>query len=395
MPVQPYSEVDYQNGVSGGTPLNALNLNKTDDQVGLLTNLFTSIQTILGTDLIPDFESFVLLVRNIAQTYNNNNESWDYFQLTQNPTIISQVAQLFWSTATDTLNVVHSGGVVQQVGEETFIYTTNTTGSTILNGELIGLDPTTDGIVRYLANGATNPIYFLGVATQNIPVGQKGRLTVFGRVRGLNTSAFQFRKDLYASPSVAGGMTNTKPTAPNVVMDIGLTTIVDAVDGEIFVRPIFEQQRYFGSFVRNTDATLTTANTETPIVFNTTLLANGVSISGANPSRIVVAHSGYYSFNFSCQLASTNASIKNVKFWYKVNGVTVPYSTMRRALETGTANTVQTRVTELSLNANDYVEIVWASDNTNVILDAIIADTVAPFAPVTPSATLQVTQVQQ
>lgn len=319
----------------------------------------------------------------------------EYIDMELNPTHAHEVGRLAWNELLDTLSIHHTGGVVQQIGEETFIYTTNTTGSTILNGELIGLDPVTDGIVRYLANGATSPIYFLGVATQDIPAGQKGRLTVFGRVRGLNTSALQFREDLYASPSVAGGMTNTKPTAPNVVLAVGLTTVVDAVNGEIFVRPIFDQQKYFGSFVRTLDATLETINTETPIVFDQTVLANGVSISPTNTSRIIVAHSGYYSFNFSCQLASTNASLKNIKIWFKVNGVAVPNSTMRRAMETGTAVTVQTRVTELSLNANDYVEIVWAADNTTVILDAIVADTVAPFAPATPAATLQVTQVQQ
>lgn len=319
----------------------------------------------------------------------------EYMSFTPLIPIVQQIGAVYYDQTNDTLNVMHSGGVVQQIGEETFIYTTNTTGSTILNGELIGLDPATSGIVRYLANGSTSPIYFLGVATQDIPIGEKGRLTVFGRVRGINTSAFQFRKDLYASPSVAGGMTNTKPTAPNVVLDIGLTTVVDAVNGEIFVRPIFEQQKYFGSFVRTLDATLATTNTETPIVFNQTILANGVSISPTNTSRIIVAHSGYYSFNFSCQLASTNASLKNIKIWFKVNGVAIPNSTMRRAMETGTAVTVQTRVTELSLNENDYVEIVWAADNTTVILDAIVADTVAPFAPATPAATLQVTQVQQ
>lgn len=320
---------------------------------------------------------------------------FDYIDFTSNTPVTEQVARMYYSTLTDTLNIVHTGGVVQQVGEETFIYTTNTTGSTILNGELIGLDPVTDGIVRYLADGNTSPIYFLGVATQEIPVGAKGRLTVFGRVRGLDTSGLLFRKRLYASSTIAGGMTNTKPTFPSISLNIGVATVISATDGEIFIRPILEQQEYGGSFVRSLDATLAAINTETPIVFNQALLANGVSIDPVNTSRIVIANSGNYSFNFSCQLASTNSSIKNVKFWYKVNGVAVPYSTMRRAVETGTANTVQTRVTELSLNANDYVEIVWASDNTNVILDAVVADSVAPFAPATPAATLQVTQVQQ
>ena len=320
---------------------------------------------------------------------------FDYIDFTSSTPVTEQVARMYYSTFTDTLNIVHTGGVVQQVGEETFIYTTNTTGSTILNGELIGLDPVTDGIVRYLANGATSPIYFLGVATQDIPVGQKGRLTVFGRVRGLNTSGLLFRKNLYASASVAGAMTNTKPTFPNISLNIGVATTISATDGEIFVRPILEQQKYSGSFFRVSDATLTAANTATPIQFNQSGLARGVSIDPVNTSRIVIANSGLYSFNFSCQLASTNASLKNVKIWLAVNGTAIANSTMRRALETGTAVTVQTRTVDITLNANDYVEVIWASDNTAVLLDYIAADPVAPFAPATPAVTLQVTQVQQ
>lgn len=307
----------------------------------------------------------------------------EYVDMELNPTHTHEVGRLAWNESLDTLNIHHTGGVVQQVGEETFIYTTNTTGSTILNGELIGLDPVTDGIVRYLANGATSPIYFLGVATQDIPVDQKGRLTVFGRVRGLNTSGLLFRKNLYASASVAGAMTNTKPTFPNISLNIGVATVISATDGEIFVRPILEQQKYSGSFFRVTDVTLANANTATAIHFDQAGLASGVSIDPVNTSRIKIANSGLYSFNFSCQLSSTNASVKNVKIWLAVNGVPIPNSTMRRALETGTANTVQTRSTVIPLNANDYVEAYWASDNLNVILDAVVADTVAPFAPAT------------
>lgn len=352
-----YIKTNWQNLPNQSSPISAENLNKIEDQL--------------------------------------EAPSVKYFDLDLNPVHTHEVGRLAWNETFDTLNIHHSSGVVQQVGEETFIYTTNTTGSTILNGELIGLDPVTDGIVRYLADGNTSPIYFLGVATQEIPVGQKGRLTVFGRVRGLDTSGLLFRKNLYASSAVAGAMTNTKPTFPNISLNIGVATVISATDGEIFIRPILEQQKYSGSFFRVTDATLAAINTATPIQFDQAGLSSGVSIDPLNTSRINIANSGLYSFNFSCQLASTNASLKNVKFWIAVNGIAVPNTTMRRALETGSAVTVQTRSTVIPLNANDYVEVYWASDNTNVVLDSIVADTVAPFSPATPAVTMQVTQVQQ
>lgn len=314
---------------------------------------------------------------------------FEYIDLSEDGT---DLAKLFYNPTDDTLNFVHKNAI-QQVGEEIYIQFTNSTGATIPNGSLVGLTGVGTTVSLYNANGSTPPMYFLGVVTDDVLNGERGRITQFGRVRDVDTSSLSSGV-VYADPLVSGGLTSAKPTAPNVVLPVGVVVVSDIL-GQIFVRPIIEQQKYFGSFVRTLDATLATINTETPIVFDQTILANGVSISPTNTSRIIVTHSGYYSFNFSCQLASTNASLKNIKIWFKVNGVSVPNSTMRRAMETGTAVTVQTRLTELSLNAGDYVEIVWAADNTTVILDAIVADTVAPFAPATPAATLQVTQVQQ
>jgi len=46
----------------------------------------------------------------------------------------------------------------------------------------------------------------------------------------------------------------------------------------------------------------------------------------------------------------------------------------------------------LSLTHNDYVELMWAADDTNVILNAHAA---TAFAPASPSALLSITQVDQ
>lgn len=317
--------------------------------------------------------------------------SFDYIDLNPNAPHANKIARLSYG-ADDTLNIDHSNGVVQQVGEEIFIQVTNTTGSTILNGSLVGLTGSGTVVSLYNANGSVPPMYVLGLATHDILNGARGRVTQFGRVRDINTTGLSVGV-VYANPSVIGGLTSVKPTAPNAVIPIGVVTS-SAMNGQIFVRPILEQQKYYGSFVKTTDDSPAAINTAYPITFDTTSISNGVVIDTIQ-SRIKVLHSGYYIFNASFQLTATNSSIKNIKMWFRKNGIDVPNTTLIRSLESGTAIAVQSRTFAESLNANDYIELVWASDNTGVALDARMADVAAPFAPAAPAVTLIVNQSQQ
>lgn len=301
------------------------------------------------------------------------------------------VGSLAWNSGDDTLNLGHSGGVIQQIGEEIFARITNSTGSTITNGQFIGLTGSGTAVTPFLANASVPPLYSIGVATQDIPSGERGRLTVWGRVRGLNTSSWAVGSILYSSSTISGGLTNIKPTAPNLVIPVGVVTASHATDGEIFVRPLIEQQLYYGAFVKTITASPAVIDTAYPITFDTTQVSNGVAL-GSPTSRIVAINSGLYSFNASFQLASGNSSIKNVWMWFRKNGVDVPNSSIIRSLESGTAVATQSRSQFFSLNAGDYIELIWAANNTNVTLDARAA---TGFAPAAPSCVLTVEQIQQ
>lgn len=312
---------------------------------------------------------------------------FEYIDLNEDGT---DLAKLFYNPADDTLNFVHKNAI-QQVGEEIYIQFTNTTGATIPNGSLVGLTGVGTTVSLYNASGSTPPMYFLGVVTHDVLNGERGRITQFGRVRDIDTSSLPVGV-VYADPLVEGGLTSIKPTAPNVVLPVGVV-VVSSVAGQLFVRPIIEQQRYYGAFQKTVDASPAAINTAYPITFDTTSISNGVSID-AIQSRIKVIRSGLYVFNASFQLTATNSSIKNIKMWVRKNGVDIPFTTLIRSLESGTAVAVQSRSFSISLNADDYVEFMWASDNTGVSLDARPADVVAPFAPAAPAVTLTVNQVQ-
>lgn len=316
------------------------------------------------------------------------SNDFDYIDLNPNAPHASKVARLSYGID-DTLNIDHKYGVVQQVGEEIFIQVTNTTGPTILNGSLVGLTGSGTAISLYNANGSVPPMYVLGLATHDIANGARGRVTQFGRVRDVNTTGLSVGV-VYANPAVIGGLTSVKPTAPNAVIPVGVVTL-SSVNGEIFVRPILEQQRYYGAFAKTVNATLSAISTANAITFDTTTVSNGVSI-GVPTSRIAVAHSGLYNLSMSFQLAASSLSIKDIYLWVRKNGVDLPNSTIIHSLESNSAKTVQSRSMTISLNANDYIELYWASPDNGVSLSAIPA---TAFSPAAPSVILSVNQIQQ
>ncbi|MEG2634930.1 MAG: hypothetical protein RSA09_00160 [Acinetobacter sp.] len=312
---------------------------------------------------------------------------FDYIDFDSNNGNSLQVGRMFYNNANDTLNIAQKNNIVQQIGEEIFIQVTNNTGSTILNGSLVSLTGSGTTVALYNANGSVPPMYVLGIATQDIPNGARGRLTHFGRVNDVNTTGLSVGI-VYANPAVVGGLTSVKPTAPDAVIPVGVVTS-SAVNGQIFVRPILEQQRSFGAFAKTDSATLAAINTAAAITLNTTISSNGVSLSG---TQVQVSQSGLYSFSVSFQLSSTNSSIKDVYLWFRKNGADLDNTTIIHSLESGTAKSVQSRTLNVSMNDGDYIELYWASPDTGVSLSAIAA---TAFSPAAPSVILNVNQVQQ
>jgi hypothetical protein len=172
---------------------------------------------------------------------------------------------------------------------------------------------------------------------------------------------------------------------------VAIVVVASATVGDLFVRPVIQMQQYFGSFSKTADATPAVINTAYPITFDTTRISEGVSIDGTTTSKIVVANSGLYSFAPSFQLTSTSASTKNVWLWFRKNGTDIATSAFKTSLDSATAVKTISRTMMFSLAANDYIELMWASDDTAVTLDAIAA---TAFAPSAPSCILEVMQEQ-
>jgi hypothetical protein len=328
---------------------------------------------------------------------NSNTLNTNYLDFEVDAPHTNQMGRTGWNATDQTLDLGMEYGVVQQVGLETYARVANFTGVTIPNGTVVGftgaIPDSALSVAPYLANGATNTLYVVGVMTHDLPdTGQKGYCTVWGFVRNVDTSAFTLGDILYASPTVAGGLTNVKPTAPNNVVPIAAVLQVSATDGVIFVRPTIEQQIYYGEFAKTNSQSPAAANTAYPLLFTNTEIANGVSI-GTTTSEIYVAQAGLYNIACSVQITSGNSSQKAIWVWLRLNGTTdFPNSARVASITLNNGYLVVTLNEVASLLAGDFIEVMYAADNTNVSIATVAA---TAFAPAAPAVILAVTQTEQ
>lgn len=357
---------------------------------------FEKLFSLIPTDLV---ELFIQTEENKNSAANANthavsalnNRFVNHLQFYSHAKHSSAVKRaMAWNEDDDTVNLFHSDGVVQQIGEEIYARATNTSGVAITNGQVVGLEPTGPGFQRYIADGTIPIIYCIGLATQDIPAGTVGRVTIWGVVRDIDTSAFTAGDIVFASETTLGGLTTTRPTSPDFVVPLGVVVVSDATAGQIYVRPTLFPQFNYGAFTRLANATPAAINTAYTIEFTNTEVSNGVSI-GTPTSRLVVDDAGLYSISVSFTLVSGSASVKNVWLWFRVNGVDVNNSAIIVSLDSGTAIKSPSRSVFFLLDAGDYVELLWASDNTNVTLQNNAA---TAFAPATPACIVTMDQFQ-
>jgi hypothetical protein len=315
--------------------------------------------------------------------------------LTQSNTNVDQ-GQLSWSVAEETVEITMGDGLVQRVGFDTYMRCKNDTGTPIPKGTVVGFAGVNDEIkiAPYIADSAANELYFVGVTSRDLPDQDIEPVQLYGKIRGIDTTGqggetWSVGDILYVSTTTAGGLTNVRPTAPNAVIVVAAVLSVDATDGSIMVRPTVPIGLDYGSFDSTADQTLAATNTATAITFNATLSSNGITLS--NNSRLNVVEAGFYQIDAVIQLSSGNSSDKDVFFWLRKNGNNVADTTRVITININGGFTPISLNYTISLAANDYVELYWAANNTNVALDALTA---SAFAPAAPSVLVNMSQLQ-
>lgn len=153
-----------------------------------------------------------------------------------------------------------------------------------------------------------------------------------------------------------------------------------------FVQIVLEDGQYAGAVTA--DQTAAATNTAYALTY-TSSIADGIT-NGTPASRIVFEEAGQYMISFSAQIASTSSSTVNFWFWPRINGTDVAGSTMKNALHQNGSVLVVSRSAIFDLNANDYLEAMWAVDSTSGFLDATVA---TAFAPAAPASTIAITRL--
>ena len=146
---------------------------------------------------------------------------------------------------------------------------------------------------------------------------------------------------------------------------------------------------HYGAFSDTTTQTIVSINTAYAMTFNTTDAANGVTI-GSPTSRIVVQEQGVYNVQFSAQLDKNSGATGIIHIWLRKNGTNVPNTASKVAIQGTAAESVAAWNFVIQLEPNNYVELMWASDDANVVLHAASATSVWPAIP---SVICTVTQV--
>lgn len=125
--------------------------------------------------------------------------------------------QLGWN-GNDTLGLGMIGGnVIQHIGEDQFFYckatSTITKGQVVMFTGAVGASGVPTGAP---ATGITDGTYIMGIAAEDIANNGFGLVQSFGTLRNVNTSGYADGDILWYNPAVTGGLTKTKPVAPNV-----------------------------------------------------------------------------------------------------------------------------------------------------------------------------------
>lgn len=125
-----------------------------------------------------------------------------------------ELGEMAWNATDATVDIGLSGGVVLQLGQEMLMHVKAT--ANITNGQLVmatGSDGNSGRINAAPASTSTDPMFIIGVATQDIANNAQGFVTTFGVVRGIDTDGSVVGETwsagdvLYPHPTIAGRMT--------------------------------------------------------------------------------------------------------------------------------------------------------------------------------------------
>jgi hypothetical protein len=110
----------------------------------------------------------------------------------------------------------------------------------------------------------------------------------------------------------------------------------------------------------------------------------------ASGSRITVADAGIWNCQFSIQFKNTSSDGIDVDVWFRKNGTNIDNSNSRFYLPPRKGMATPSHIIAalnffVEMAANDYIEIMWRTENTSVSIETYGTST-SPTRPAVPSA---------
>jgi hypothetical protein len=213
-----------------------------------ITGAGTISQYVRGDGTLETFPSLTGFVPYTGATQNVDLGEFGvdagFVQLDTTPTNTPTTqGTIFWDVDDQTVDVVLNG-YIMKIGEDQFYPVKNQTGSSIAKGTAVRFAGTVGAsgrllIAPFIADGTVSSSFFMGVTAEAIADGADGKVLYFGRIRGINTNAFNEGDVLYASTTVAGGFQTAVPVAPNNIVQVAAVITKSINQGVIFIRPSF------------------------------------------------------------------------------------------------------------------------------------------------------------
>lgn len=219
-----------------------------------------------------------------------------------------------------------------------------------------------------------------------------------GKLSSVWAQWFTKAQDILNSLTLAGS-TSQRPTQQLWVgqryWDNTLNTLV-CWNGSAWVE-LAQHPAYWMAAYDNTNQSAANTTTAYPITYNTPNGHNGIDVSG---SHITFNYPGVYNIQFSIQFQNTNNNANDpaaVNVWFRVNGNDVAESNSQFTVPTrhgshnGKLIAALNFIVEIT-NANDYVQMMWQTENTSITIQTLPAGT-TPTTPVTPSVIITAQQI--
>lgn len=149
---------------------------------------------------------------------------------------------------------------------------------------------------------------------------------------------------------------------------------------------------YLGAY-DSTQQTIASTTTAYKLAIGTAYTSHGITLSN---SRMTFGHTGAYNLTFSIQFVSADNSPQDVTVWTRWNGVDAPFTSSVVTVPAKHSTVNGKAVMQVSFiggfAANDYLEIWWQADSTNVSVQTVAPGT-NPVRPASPGVVALLQQI--